>query len=84
MDGDDRVALPTMCLLYAMVKSSAVDQLLLEMGGLYPYRLSKAKRLLEALTATSPEKTFKPAHTRSLSDPNVSARKCTYSQSATL
>eukprot|EP01113_Clastostelium_recurvatum_P026884 TRINITY_DN3230_c0_g1_i1.p1 TRINITY_DN3230_c0_g1~~TRINITY_DN3230_c0_g1_i1.p1 ORF type:complete len:1403 (-),score=398.80 TRINITY_DN3230_c0_g1_i1:605-4813(-) len=59
---DDRTALALVCLFYAVVKNQAVERELLEIGGLFPYRLTRAKQLLEILTSG------RSAHARSKSD----------------
>jgi hypothetical protein len=46
LESDDRMILAVMVLLYSMMKNSAIDRVLLEIAGLYPYRLKKAKKLL--------------------------------------
>ncbi|PRP81025.1 hypothetical protein PROFUN_11177 [Planoprotostelium fungivorum] len=49
LNGEERTALNVICLLYSITKSNNIDNILLEYSGLFPYRLYKAKRLLEAL-----------------------------------
>jgi hypothetical protein len=58
IDDDDRIVLASIGIFYSLVKNPgiplllllitivAIDQFLLEIGGIYPYRLSKAKKLL--------------------------------------
>lgn len=49
-DGD-RMILIVVCLFYALTKNQAIDSNILEVSGLYPFRLHKAKQLLQALTS---------------------------------
>eukprot|EP00026_Physarum_polycephalum_P000473 Phypoly_transcript_00474.p1 GENE.Phypoly_transcript_00474~~Phypoly_transcript_00474.p1 ORF type:complete len:1464 (+),score=272.40 Phypoly_transcript_00474:155-4546(+) len=53
---DDRTALNALCMLVALIKNEAVSKSLLEIGGLFPYRLTKAKYLLDILTNSSAAK----------------------------
>ncbi|GAM27116.1 hypothetical protein SAMD00019534_102910 [Acytostelium subglobosum LB1] len=71
----DRETFGVVCLLYSFLKNTHVDQKILESGGLLPYRLAKAKKLLEGLL--SPESSspvlssslpISPTHYRSKSE----------------
>jgi hypothetical protein len=57
---DDRMALNTLSMLHALIKNTAVDEELLEIGGLFPYRLTKARHLLEILTSSPSPPTTTP------------------------
>lgn len=55
-DGEDNTILPAMALLYALLRNPSIDKPILQTSNLYPLRMSKAKQLLDALTATSPRR----------------------------
>eukprot|EP01114_Cavostelium_apophysatum_P008324 TRINITY_DN2072_c1_g1_i4.p1 TRINITY_DN2072_c1_g1~~TRINITY_DN2072_c1_g1_i4.p1 ORF type:complete len:842 (-),score=215.14 TRINITY_DN2072_c1_g1_i4:51-2576(-) len=68
---DDRLVLSDLCLLYGIMKNAAVEPELLELSGLLPRRVFKAKRLLDALTSSSLFPTTMPTspkHHRSVSE----------------
>ncbi|EGG23042.1 armadillo-like helical domain-containing protein [Cavenderia fasciculata] len=61
----DRETFGVVCMLYSLLKNSYIDSKILEIGGVLPYRLAKAKKLLQGLL--SPES--RPSNTMSSSLP---------------
>jgi len=47
----DSMILAVVCLFYALIRNQSVESSILEVSGLYPFRLYKAKQLLQALTS---------------------------------
>lgn len=63
MDCDDRTTLTCLCLFYAICKNSSASPEMLNKCGLLPFKIKKAKSILEALTSPKPD----ALHRRSIS-----------------
>ncbi|EFA77189.1 armadillo-like helical domain-containing protein [Heterostelium album PN500] len=72
----DRETFGVVCMLYSFLKNTIIDKKILENGGMLPYRLAKAKKLLEGLL--SPE-TRSPVMSSSM--PNISSHYRSKSES---
>eukprot|EP00027_Filamoeba_sp_ATCC50430_P003895 CAMPEP_0168555990 /NCGR_PEP_ID=MMETSP0413-20121227/8640_1 /TAXON_ID=136452 /ORGANISM="Filamoeba nolandi, Strain NC-AS-23-1" /LENGTH=636 /DNA_ID=CAMNT_0008586899 /DNA_START=298 /DNA_END=2208 /DNA_ORIENTATION=+ len=82
LEADDRTVLGVATLFYSIIKSTGIDQSILELSGLCPFKRTKAKRLLEALTSDDQTSNNKDSSTDKPAQDLLSKEKSIHSRSA--
>ncbi|GAM21024.1 hypothetical protein SAMD00019534_041990, partial [Acytostelium subglobosum LB1] len=80
---NDNETYTVICMLYSLLKNNKVDRKILQSGGLLPYHLAKAKKLLEGLLSPDTLSTTAAKAAMSKSLPNISSHYRSRSESHT-